>query len=142
MFEAALARWGFIVELFFTAPATLLGGGVGAFSVVGTLGVVLLVLGLVVIALQRVRQAVRLALPLLIAAVSPFLFALGSLVGTVAVAIFVFVAVALTLIIWLASIARDAAGRRAGIWLFGWGLMAFTLLGIMFEVMAPVSLRG
>lgn len=142
MLEAALARWGSVIELFFTAPAALLGGSASSFAVVGGFGIAMLVLGLLFIAIQRARQAWRLVFPLGIAAISSLLYPLGSMVGTVAVAIFFFIVVALAIILWVAAVARDSAGRRAGIWLFGIGLFCLALLGIMVEITLPVSLRG
>ena len=142
MLEAALTRWVTVIELFFAAPGALLSGSTSSFSIVGGVSLAFLVVGLLLALLLRVRQAFRLALPALVSLVMPFLFAIASMVGTIASAIFVFVVGALLLLIWIASIARDAARKRPAIWLVGIGIIGFALLGIMVEITLPVSLRG
>jgi hypothetical protein len=142
MLEAALTRWVTVIELFFAAPGTLLSGSTSAFSIVGAISVAFLVLGALLALVMRVRQAIRLILPALGSLISPFLFAICSMVGTIASAIFVFVVGSLLLLIWIASIARDAARRKPAIWLAGIGILGFALLGIMVEITLPVSLRA
>lgn len=142
MLEAALTRWGSVIELFFSSPAALLSGSTSSFSIVGAISLAFLVLGLLLALLLRVRQALRLALPAIVSLISPFLFAIASMVGTIASAIFVFVVGTLLLLIWIAGIARDAARKRPAIWLAGIGIIGFALLGIMVEITLPVSLRG
>lgn len=142
MLEAALTRWGSVIELFVAAPGALLSGSASAFSIVGAISLAFLVLGIVLALVMRVRQAVRLALPALASLISPFLFAICSMVGTIASAIFVYVVGSLLLLIWIAGIARDAARKSPPIWLAGIGILGFTLLGIMVEITLPVSLRA
>lgn len=142
MLEAALARWGSVIELFFTSPTALLSGSTSSFSIVGGVSMAFLVVGILLALIMRVREAIRLAVPALLSLVSPFLFAMGSMVATVASAIFVFVVGTLLLLIWIAGIARDAAERRPAIWLAGIGILGFALLGIMVEITLPVSLRS
>jgi hypothetical protein len=142
MLEAALTRWVTVIELFFAAPGALLSGSTSAFSIVGAISVAFLVLGALLALVMRVRQAIRLILPALGSLISPFLFAICSMVGTIASAIFVFVVGSLLLLIWIASIARDAARRKPAIWLAGIGILGFALLGIMVEITLPVSLRA
>ena len=117
MLEAALTRWGSVIELFFASPAALLSGSTSSFSIVGGVSLAFLIVGVLLALLLRVRQAFRLALPALVSLVMPFLFA-------------------------IASIARDAARKRPAIWLVGIGIIGFALLGIMVEITLPVSLRG
>ncbi len=142
MLEAALTRWVTVIELFFSAPGALLSGSTSGFTIVGTVSLAFLVLGVLLALLMRVRQAVRLALPALISLAMPFLYAIASMVGTIASAIFVFVVGSLLLLIWIAGIARDAARKRPAIWLAGIGIIGFALLGIMVEITLPVSLRA
>jgi hypothetical protein len=142
MLEAALTRWGSVIELFVAAPGALLSGSASAFSIVGAISLAFLVLGIVLALVMRVRQAVRLVLPALASLISPFLFAICSMVGTIASAIFVYVVGSLLLLIWIAGIARDAARRKPAIWLVGIGILGFALLGIMVEITLPVSLRA
>lgn len=142
MLEAALTRWGSVIEVYFAAPAALLSGSTSSFSIVGAISLALLVLGAVLALVLRVRQAVRLALPALVSLALPFVYAIASMVGTIASAIFVFVVGSLLLLIWIAGIARDAASRKPAIWLAGIGILGFALLGIMIEITLPVSLRA
>ncbi len=142
MLEAALARWGSVIELFFTSPTALLSGSTSSFSIVGGVSMAFLVVGILLALVMRVREAIRLAAPALLSLISPFLFAMGSMVATVASAIFVFVVGTLLLLIWIAGIARDAAERHPAIWLAGIGILGFALLGIMVEITLPVSLRS
>lgn len=142
MLQAALARWGAVLELFFTAPAALLAGSSTSYAIVGSLSIAFLVVGLLLVLLMRVGQAWRLIFPALVSLVSPFVFAIASMVGTIASAIFVFVVGTLLLLIWIAGIARDAARKRPGIWFIGIGIVGFALLGIMVEITLPVSLRA
>lgn len=99
MLEAALARWGSVIELFFTSPTALLSGSTSSFSIVGGVSMAFLVVGILLALIMRVREAIRLAVPALLSLVSPFLFAMGSMVATVASAIFVFVVGTLLLLI-------------------------------------------
>ena len=142
MLQAALARWGAVLELFFASPGALLSGSTSSFSIVGCIGIAFLVVGLLLALLMRVGQAWRLIFPAVLSLISPFVFAIGSMVGTVASAIFVFVVGTLLLLIWIAGIARDAARKRPAVWLMGIGIVGFTLLGIMVEITLPVSLRA
>ena len=142
MLEAALTRWVTVIELFFSAPGALLSGSTSGFTIVGTVSLAFLALGVLLALLMRVRQAVRLALPALVSLAMPFLYAVASMVGTIASAIFVFVVGALLLLIWIAGVARDAARRKPAIWLAGIGILGFALLGIMVEITLPVSLRA
>ena len=142
MLEAALTRWVTVIELFFAAPGALLSGSTSSFSIVGGVSLAFLIVGVLLALLLRVRQALRLALPALVSLIMPFLYAIASMVGTIASAIFVFVVGALLLLIWIAGIARDAARKRPAIWLVGIGIIGFALLGIMVEITLPVSLRG
>jgi hypothetical protein len=142
MLQAALARWGAVLELFFASPGALLSGSTTSYSIVGGISIALLVVGLLLALLMRVGQAWRLIFPALLSLVSPFVFAIGSMVGTIASAIFVFVVGTLLLLIWIAGIARDAARKRPAVWLIGIGIVGFALLGIMVEITLPVSLRA
>lgn len=142
MLEAALTRWVTVIELFFSAPGALLSGSTSGFTIVGTVSLAFLVLGVLLALVMRVRQAVRLVLPALISLIMPFLYAICSMVGTIASAIFVFVVGGLLLLIWIAGITRDAARKSPPIWLAGIGIIGFALLGIMVEITLPVSLRA
>ena len=142
MLQAALARWGAVLELFFASPGALLSGTTTSYSIVGGISIALLTVGLLLALLMRVGQAWRLIFPALLSLVSPFVFAIGSMVGTIASAIFVFVVGTLLLLIWIAGIARDAARKRPAVWLIGIGIVGFALLGIMVEITLPVSLRA
>ena len=142
MLQAALARWGAVLELFFASPGTLLSGTITSYSVVGCISIAFLVVGLLLALLMRVGQAWRLVFPALLSLISPIVFAIGSMVGTIASAIFVFVVGTLLLLIWIAGIARDAARKRPAVWLMGIGIVGFALLGIMVEITLPVSLRA
>ena len=141
MFEELLARWGVVAELLVQSPLALLSGRVSDFSIVGTASIVLTVLGVMIALVMRLKQALRLTLPVLLTLISPLVYGLASAVGSVVLAIGAFVVGALILIIWVANIARDSAGRRPPVWLIGIGLVGFALFGIIFEVYFPYSTR-
>lgn len=141
MFEELLARWGVVAQLFAQSPLALLNGNASAFNIVGTASIVLAVLGVLIALVMRLKQALRLGIPALLAAVSPLIYGLASSIGSVVLAIAAFVVGTLMLILWVANIARDSANRRPPVWLIGIGLIGFALFGIMFEISFPYSLR-
>lgn len=141
MFEELLARWGVVAQLFAQSPLALLNGNASAFNIVGTASIVLAVLGVLIALVMRLKQALRLGIPALLASVSPLIYGLASSIGSVVLAIAAFVVGTLMLILWVANIARDSANRRPPVWLIGIGLIGFALFGIMFEISFPYSLR-
>lgn len=126
MLEQIFGSWWPMVSSYFAGPLALASGSVNAFSIVPTLGLVSLVLGLILAAVWREKQAIWVVGPILASAVTPVILAIGNILGGWFVVIFALIIGAVALLLWIGVIAADAT-RRLPVWLLGLFALSFVV---------------
>jgi hypothetical protein len=118
------SSWWAMTSAYFAAPFSLLTGNVQLLTVLPTVGIPLLVLGVVIAVVQREKKARWLAIPFVLAALTPVIISLGNdILGWFGL-LFVLVAGGVGLLIWTGVVASDST-KRLPIWLIGFGLISF-----------------
>ena len=118
MLEQIFGSWWPMVSSYFAGPVSLAGGIVSPFSVIPTVGLALLVLGILTATVWREKQAVWVIGPIVAAALTPVILAISNILGGWFVVIFALVIGAVGLLIWIGIISADAT-RRLPVWLLG-----------------------
>lgn len=124
MLEQLFGSWWPMVTSFFGGPLALASGSVNAFSIVPTLGLLLLVLGVILAIVWHEKQAVWVAGPVVAAALTPVILAIANILGGWFVVIFALIIGAVALLLWIGVIAADAT-RRLPVWLLGLFALSF-----------------
>ncbi len=124
MLEQLFGSWWPMVSSYFAGPLALAAGGVSAFSIVPTLGLVLLVLGLILAIVWREKQAIWVIGPVVASVLTPVILAIANILGGWFVVIFALIIGAVALLLWIGVIAADAT-RRLPVWLLGLFSLSF-----------------
>ncbi len=133
MIEQLVTSWQSVVSAFFAAPLALAEGRVSHFSVIPTLGLVLLAAGLILAVIWREKQARWLLPPLVVTALSPVVLGFFDIIlGWIGLLFAIFVGVIL-LLVWIGTIAADAT-RRLPIWLIGWSFTIFVVFTALVNI--------
>lgn len=126
MLEQLFGSWWPMVSSYFGGPLALASGSVNAFSIVPTLGLALLLLGLITALALREKQAAWLVGPVLASALTPVILAIANILGGWFVVIFALIIGAVALLLWIGVISADAT-RRLPVWLLGLFALSFVL---------------
>jgi FtsH-binding integral membrane protein len=126
MLEQLFGSWWPMVSSYFGGPLTLASGRVNAFSIVPTLGLALLLLGLITALAWREKQAVWVIGPALASSLTPVILAIANILGGWFVVIFALIIGAVALLLWIGVISADAT-RRLPVWLLGLFALSFVL---------------
>lgn len=124
MLEQLFGSWWPMVSSYFGGPLALASGSVNAFSIVPTLGLVLLALGVILAITWREKQAVWVIGPVIASALTPVILAISNILGGWFVVIFALIIGAVALLLWIGVIAADAT-RRLPVWLLGLFALSF-----------------
>lgn len=126
MLEQLFGSWWPMVSSYFAGPFMLAAGTVSPFSIVPTVGLALLALGLIFAVVWRERQAVWVIGPVVAAALTPVVLAIANILGGWFVVIFALIIGAVCLLLWIGVISGDAT-RRLPVWLLGLFALSFVL---------------
>jgi hypothetical protein len=126
MLEQIFGSWWPMVSSYFAGPLLLAAGTVSPFSIVPTVGLALLVLGVILAVVWREKQAVWVIGPIVAAALTPIILAIANILGGWFVVIFALLAGAVALLLWIGVISADAT-RRLPVWLVGLFGISFIL---------------
>lgn len=118
MLDQIFGSWWPTVSSYLAGPLALAGGTVTPFTVIPTVGLALLLLGIIAAILWREKQAVWVIGPIVAAALTPVVLAISNILGGWFVVIFALVIGAVGLLIWIGIISGDAT-RRLPVWLLG-----------------------
>ncbi len=125
MFGSFLVSIGAMVQGFVLAPVSLLTGTVSPLTLVGTAGLALLVVGLLLLAIRPEKQATWLLPPLVLALISPAALGLArAMMGWFGLLFALAIGIG-GLLLWIGFVANDA-NRRLPFWLAGLGGVGFT----------------
>ena len=124
MLEQLFGSWWPMVSSYFGGPLALASGSVTSFSIVPTLGLALLALGLILAVAWREKQAVWVIGPILASALTPVILAISNILGGWFVVIFALIIGAVALLLWIGVISADAT-RRLPVWLLGLFALSF-----------------
>ncbi|MBL8594362.1 MAG: hypothetical protein JNK01_16890 [Devosia sp.] len=126
MLDQIFGSWWPTVSSYLSGPLGLAGGTVSPFTVIPTVGFALLLLGLVAALAWREKQAVWVVGPIIAAALTPVILAIGNILGGWFVVMFALVVGAVGLLIWIGIISGDAT-RRLPVWLLGLFPLSFVI---------------
>ncbi len=133
MLQAMMTTWWSMTSAYFSAPLALLGGRIGPDTVLSTVGIGLLILGIVLALFWREKQARWLALPAIAAALAPLVVSyIYAMMGWFGV-LFLLVLGGVGMLGWVGGIASDARYRMP-VWLTGFGLISFVVYCGMLSV--------
>ncbi|WP_055045401.1 hypothetical protein [Devosia sp. A16] len=118
MLDQIFGSWWPMVSSYLTGPLALAGGTVTLFTIIPTIGFLLLLLGLIAAFVWREKQAVWVAGPIVAAALTPVVLAIGNILGGWFVVIFALAIGVVGLLIWIGVISANAT-RRLPVWLLG-----------------------
>jgi hypothetical protein len=126
MLETMISTWWSMTSAFFSAPVALLGGRVDVFTILPTVGLALLVAGVILALQRRERRARWLGLCAVAAALSPLVVSyIYAMMGWFGV-LFFLVLGGIGLLGWVGVIASDARYRMP-VWLAGFGLVSYVV---------------
>lgn len=126
MLEQIFGSWWPMVSSYFAGPLSLVAGTVTPFTIVPTVGLALLLLGLILAFAWREKQAVWVIAPIAAAALTPIVLAIANILGGWFVVIFALITGAVALLLWIGVISSDAT-RRLPVWLLGLSAISFIL---------------
>ena len=126
MLDQIFGSWWPMVSSYFAGPLSLALGTVSPFTVIPTVGFVLLLLGIIAAVAWREKQAVWVVGPIVAAALTPVVLAISNILGGWFVVIFALVIGVVGLLLWIGIIAGDAT-RRLPVWLVGLFAVSFVL---------------
>ncbi|WP_439603332.1 hypothetical protein [Devosia sp.] len=118
MLEQIFGSWWPMVSSYFAGPLALANGTVSPFTVIPTVGFALLLLGLLAAFVWREKEAVWVIGPIVAAALTPVVLAIGNILGGWFVVIFALAIGVVGLLIWIGVISANAT-RRLPVWLLG-----------------------
>ncbi|KQU97498.1 hypothetical protein ASC89_19625 [Devosia sp. Root413D1] len=118
MLDQLFGSWWPTISSYLAGPPALIGGTVTPFTVIPTVGFALLLLGILAAILWREKQALWVIGPIVAAALTPVILAIGNILGGWFVVMFALVIGAVGLLLWTGIISGDAA-RRLPVWLLG-----------------------
>jgi hypothetical protein len=118
MLESFIGTWWSMTSAYFGAPFALLAGTVSSFTILPTIGLILLILGIVLAFSWGEKQTRWVGLPALAAALAPFVVGyMNIMMGWFGV-LFFLVLGGVGLLGWVGVIASDAR-KRSPVWLTG-----------------------
>jgi hypothetical protein len=126
MLEQIFGSWWPMVSSYFGGPLALAAGTISPFSIVPTVGLALLALGVILALAWREKQAVWVIGPIVAAAMTPVVLAIANILGGWFVVIFALVIGAVGLLLWVGVISGDAT-RRLPVWLLGLFALSFVV---------------
>jgi hypothetical protein len=126
MLEQIFGSWWPMVSSYFGGALALASGSINAFSIVPTLGLLLLVLGVIFAIAWREKQAIWVIGPILASALTPVILAISNILGGWFVVIFALIIGAVALLLWVGVISADAT-RRLPVWLLGLFALSFVV---------------
>ena len=126
MLDQIFGSWWPTISSYLAGPLALAGGTVTPFTVIPSVGFALLLLGLIASFAWREKQAVWVIGPVIAAALTPVVLAIGNILGGWFVVIFALVVGMVGLLIWIGIISGDAT-RRLPVWLLGLFAVNFVL---------------
>lgn len=118
MLEQIFGSWWPMVSSYFAGPPALAAGTVSPFTVTPTVGFALLLLGVIAAIAWREKEAVWVIGPIVAAALTPVILAIGNILGGWFVVIFALAIGVVGLLIWTGVISANAT-RRLPVWLLG-----------------------
>jgi hypothetical protein len=120
----AIEVLGFVATAYFTAPLSLLAGGVTLSSTLPTLGMLCGLVGLFLVYLSGEKRAHRLIWPFLLALLLPTIIFLMNIIMRRVGIWFGGVGGLVTLLIWVAVLANDTRNRLPA-WLLGLFILSY-----------------
>lgn len=126
MLVQLFGSWWPMVASYFGAPLQFAAGNFSAFTIAPTLGLVLLVLGLVLAFVWREKQVLWLVGPFVASALTPIILSIASILGGWFVVLFALIIGAIALLLWIGVISADAT-RRLPVWLVGLFTLSFVV---------------
>ena len=133
MLEQIFGSWWPMLASYFSGPLALASGSVNAFTIVPSVGLLLLVLGVIFAFVWREKQAVWVIGPIVAAALTPVILGISHVLGGWFVVIFALIIGAVSLLLWTGVIADDAT-RRLPVWLLGLFALSFVAHCAMLSV--------
>ncbi|OEO28349.1 hypothetical protein VW23_005150 [Devosia insulae DS-56] len=118
MLDQLFGSWWPTISSYLAGPAALAAGTVTPFTVIPTVGFALLLLGIIAAIAWREKHAVWVIGPVVAAALTPVILAIGNILGGWFVVMFALVIGAVGLLLWTGIISANAT-RRLPVWLLG-----------------------